>query len=105
MGSLLLAGGSTSKRYIMPHARVMIHQPLIGGGGISGQASDIEIHAKEMIHMKNRLTDIYVKHTGKSFRELEKAMDRDHFMSAEQARDFGLVDVIVENRKGETKSG
>ena len=104
MGSLLLAGGAPKKRHIMPHARVMIHQPLLGGGGIAGQASDIEIHAKEMIHVKNKLTDIYVKHTGKSFEELEKAMDRDNFMSAKQAKDFGLVDTIVENRKGDKKS-
>ena len=89
MGSLLLAGGCAGKRYIMPHGRVMIHQPLIGGGGISGQASDIEIHAKEMIYMKNKLTDIYMKHTGKNFKILEKAMDRDNFMSAEQSKDFG----------------
>ena len=99
MGSLLLAGGAATKRYIMPHARIMIHQPLIDGRGISGQASDIEIHAKEMIYMKKKLIDIYAKHTEKSFKELEKAMDRDNFMSAEQSRDFGLVDVIVENRK------
>ena len=103
MGSLLLCGGAQNKRYIMPHARVMIHQPLIGGGGISGQASDIAIHAKEMIHMKNQLTEIYVKHTNKPFKTLEKAMDRDHFMSAQQAKDFGLIDVIVENRKSEQK--
>ena len=100
MGSLLLAGGSHGKRYIMPHGRVMIHQPLIGGEGISGQASDIEIHAKEVIHMKNRLTNIYMKHTKKSFKALEGAMDRDNFMSAEQAKSFGLVDVIVQSRKG-----
>ena len=99
MGSLLLAGGAEKKRYIMPHGRVMIHQPLVTGG-LSGQASDIEIHAKEMIHMKNKLTEIYVKHTKRTFEELEKAMDRDNFMSAEQSKDFGLVDVIVENRKG-----
>ena len=77
----------------------MIHQPLIGGGGISGQASDIEIHAKEMIKTKNQLTDIYVKHTGRKFEDLTKAMDRDNFMTAQEAKDFGLADSVVESRK------
>ena len=99
MGSLLLTAGTKGKRYVLPHSRVMIHQPLIGGGGISGQASDIEIHAKEMIKTKNILTDVYVKHTGKSFDELTKAMDRDNYMSSEEAKTFGLVDHVVESRK------
>lgn len=99
MGSLLLAAGTAGKRYALPNSRVMVHQPLIGGGGISGQASDIAIHAEEMLYIKKKLTEIYVEHTGKSYEELEKGMDRDNFMSAEQAKDFGLVDQVVEARK------
>ncbi|MCB9025714.1 MAG: ATP-dependent Clp protease proteolytic subunit [Bdellovibrionaceae bacterium] len=99
MGSLLLTAGTKGKRYVLPNSRIMIHQPLIGGGGISGQASDIEIHAKEMIRTKNKLTDIYVDHTGRDFEELTKAMDRDNFMSAQEAKDFGLVDQVVSSRK------
>jgi ATP-dependent Clp protease protease subunit len=99
MGSLLLAAGTAGKRYALPHSRVMVHQPLIGGHGISGQASDIEIHAKEMLYIKKKLTEIYVQHTGKSYDELEKTMDRDRFMSADQAKDFGIVDHVVEARK------
>lgn len=104
MGSLLLAAGAKGKRYVLPHSRIMIHQPLIGGSGISGQASDIEIHAKEMIATKNKLTDIYVQHTGRSFEELTKAMDRDNFMDAEKAREFGIVDHVVNSRKQENVS-
>lgn len=99
MGSLLMCAGAKGKRYVMPHARVMIHQPLIGGGGIAGQASDIEIHAKEMLKTKSKLTEIYVKHTGRDFDELTQAMDRDNYMGAEEAKDFGLVDQVVETRK------
>ncbi len=103
MGSLLLTAGTKGKRYCMPNSKVMIHQPLIGGGGISGQASDIEIHAKEMIKTKNKLTDIYVTHTGRSFDELTKAMDRDNYMTAEEAKKFGLIDTVVEFRKTKNK--
>lgn len=99
MGSLLLAAGTEGKRYCLPHSRIMVHQPLISGGGISGQASDIEIHAKEMIKTKDKLTNIYVKHTNKDFEFLTKAMDRDNYMSAEEAVDFGLVDQVVTSRK------
>lgn len=99
MGSLLLTAGAKGKRYILPHAKVLIHQPHISGGGISGQASDIEIHAKEMIDMKKRLIKIYEKHSGQDFETLEKAMDRDNFMDAEQSKAFGLVDHVVETRK------
>lgn len=98
MGSLLLTAGSKGKRYMLPNARAMIHQPLISGG-LSGQASDIEIHAKEMLYMKKRLTEIYELHTGRSYEELEKAMDRDRFMNADEAKDFGLIDEIVQLRK------
>jgi len=99
MGSLLLTAGTKGKRYILPNAKTMIHQPLIGGGGIAGQASDIEIHAKEMIKTKNRLTEIYQEHTPKSFEELTAAMDRDNYMTAEETVAFGLVDHVVESRK------
>ena len=99
MGSLLLTAGKKGKRYVLPNSRIMIHQPLIAGGGLSGQASDIEIHAKEMIRTKNKLTDIYVEHTGRDFEELTRAMDRDNFMSAQEAKDFGLVDHVVASRK------
>lgn len=98
MGSLLLAAGTKGKRYILPHARTMIHQPHIMGG-LSGQASDIEIHAREMINTKKRLTEIYANHTGKDYDFLSNAMDRDYFLSAEEARDFGLVDEVVKVRK------
>lgn len=98
MGSLLLTAGTKGKRYMLPNARVMIHQPLISGG-LSGQASDIEIHAKEMIYMKKRLTEIYETHTGRTYDELEKAMDRDRFMNAEEAQKFGLIDEVVNFRK------
>ena len=95
MGSLLLAAGSTGKRHILPHSRVMIHQPLIMGHGISGQATDIEIHAKEIINTKRILTEIYMKHTGQKYEELEKAMDRDNFMSAKEAVAYGLADKVI----------
>ena len=99
MGSLLLCAGTEGKRYALPNSRVMIHQPLIGGGGISGQASDIAIHAEEMLKTKKNLTEIYVKHTGKKYEDLEKAMDRDNYLSPEQAKEFKLVDHIVQTRK------
>ena len=98
MGSLLLTAGTKGKRYMLPNARVMIHQPLISGG-LSGQASDIEIHAKEMIYMKKRLTEIYQTHTGRNYDELEKAMDRDKFMNAEESKSFGIIDEVVTFRK------
>lgn len=99
MGSLLLAGGTKGKRYILPHSEVMIHQPLIGGGGLTGQASDIEIYAKNMMRTKKRLTEIYVEHTGREFDSLLADMDRDNFMTANEAVDYGLVDSVVQYRK------
>jgi len=99
-GSLLLAAGAPGKGFILPHSRVMIHQPHIMGGGISGQVSDIEIHAREMISTKRKLTEIYVKHTGRDFDLLTEAMDRDKYMSADEAKEFGIVDHVVEKRKG-----
>ena len=104
MGSLLLSAGTSGKRYALPHSRVMIHQPLIGGHGISGQASDIAIHAEEMLYTKKKLIEIYSQHTGKDYDDLEKAMDRDNFMSAEGAKEWGIVDHVVEFRKAIGKS-
>lgn len=98
MGSLLLMAGTKGKRYILPHGRVMIHQPLIQGG-LAGQVSDIEIHAKELIDTKKRLTKIYETHTGQPFTKLEKDMDRDNYMSADEALKYGLVDHVVSHRK------
>lgn len=95
MGSLLLTAGEPGMRFVMPNARVMIHQP---SGGFSGQATDIEIHAKEILELRKRLNNMYVKHTGRKLAEIEKGMERDNFMSAETAKKFGLVDEIVENR-------
>jgi ATP-dependent Clp protease protease subunit len=95
MGSLLLAAGAAGKRYALPNARIMIHQP---SGGFQGQASDIEIHAKEILSLRARLNDVYVKHTGQKLATIEKAMDRDNFMTAEAAKEFGLIDEIVVNR-------
>jgi len=95
MGSLLLAGGAAGKRHCLPHARVMVHQP---SGGFQGQASDIEIHAKEILEMRRRLNEIYVRHTGQPLDVIEEAVERDRFMSAEQAKEFGLVDKVVEQR-------
>jgi ATP-dependent Clp protease, protease subunit len=98
MGSLLLTAGTKGKRYVLPHSRIMIHQPLIQGG-LSGQASDIEIHARELVDMKRRLTKIYERHTGQSHERLTQDMDRDNYMAAEAAVKYGLADQIVENRK------
>ncbi len=99
MGSLLLNAGAKGKRYILPHARVMLHQPHIMGG-LSGQASDIEIAANEMLNTKKRLTEIYAAHTGKDYDTLDKAMDRDFYLSADQALEWGIVDHVVKVRKG-----
>ena len=95
MGSLLLAAGAKGKRYSLPNSRVMIHQP---SGGFRGQATDIEIHAKEILSLKARLNNIYVKHTGQPLSLVETSMERDNFMSAEDAKTFGLIDEVVENR-------
>ncbi len=100
MGSLLLTAGAKGKRYVLPHARVMMHQPHIMGGGLSGQASDIEIHAREMINTKRKLTEIYALHTGKDYEYLNNMLERDYFLSAQEAKEFGLVDHVVKGRKG-----
>ncbi|MBE6443260.1 MAG: ATP-dependent Clp endopeptidase proteolytic subunit ClpP [Alphaproteobacteria bacterium] len=96
MGSLLLAGGAKGKRFALPNARIMIHQP---SGGFRGQATDIEIHAKEILDMKKRLNQIYAHHTGKKIDIIERAMERDNFMTPQEAKKFGLIDHIVTNRQ------
>ena len=102
MGSLLLAAGEKGMRYALPNARIMVHQP---SGGFQGQASDIERHAQEILDMRARLNKIYVTHTGQSLRKIEDALERDTFMTAEQAKDFGLVDEVTDRRVEEsTKS-
>jgi ATP-dependent Clp protease protease subunit len=98
MGSLLLAAGEPGMRYSLPNSRIMIHQP---SGGFSGQATDIEIHAKEILSLKARLNQIYVKHTGQKLATVEKNMERDNFMTADAAKEFGLIDVVVEKRQSE----
>lgn len=95
MGSLLLTAGAKDKRFALPNARIMIHQP---SGGAQGQATDIQIQANEIIRIRARLNEIYVKHTGQKLATIEKAMERDNFMSAEEAQKFGLVDTVVESR-------
>jgi ATP-dependent Clp protease protease subunit len=95
MGSLLLAGGTKGKRYCLPHSRVMIHQP---SGGFEGQASDIHIHAREILNMKQRLNEILAKHTGQSVERIAQDSDRDNFMDAEKAREYGLIDTVLEKR-------
>ncbi|MCB9991379.1 MAG: ATP-dependent Clp endopeptidase proteolytic subunit ClpP [Rhodospirillales bacterium] len=95
MGSLLLTAGAANKRFALPHARIMIHQPH---GGAQGQATDIEIQAKEILRLRSKLNDIYVHHTGQKLSVIEKAMDRDNFMSAEEAQKFGLIDQVVDTR-------
>ncbi|MBT4711667.1 MAG: ATP-dependent Clp endopeptidase proteolytic subunit ClpP [Alphaproteobacteria bacterium] len=95
MGSLLLAAGEPGKRLALPNARIMIHQP---SGGAQGQAADIEIQAREILLLRERLNNIYVKHTGQDLETIEKSMDRDNFMTTEEAKDFGLIDEIVVTR-------
>jgi ATP-dependent Clp protease protease subunit len=95
MGSLLLAAGSPGKRYALPNARIMVHQP---SGGFQGQASDIEIHAREILALRSRLNNIYVKHTAQPVDVIEAAVERDRFMSPDEARDFGLIDEVVAMR-------
>jgi ATP-dependent Clp protease protease subunit len=95
MGSLLLAGGEKGKRFALPNSRIMIHQP---SGGARGQATDIEIQAREILKLRQRLNEIYVKHTGQPFDVISAAVERDNFMSAHEAKDFGLIDEVVESR-------
>ncbi len=95
MGSLLLAAGAPGKRFALPNSRIMIHQP---SGGFQGQAADIEIQAREIMTLRSRLNGIYVKHTGKTLEQVEHAMDRDNFMSANEAKEFGLIDKVETER-------
>jgi len=95
MGALLLAGGARGKRHCLPHSRIMIHQPL---GGFQGQATDIDIHAREILAMRQRLNEILAKHTGQALETIAKDTERDNFKSAEAARDYGLVDSVLERR-------
>lgn len=95
MGSLLLAAGAPGKRFALPHARIMVHQP---SGGFQGQASDIERHAQDIIKLKRRLNEVYVHHTGQSYETIERTLDRDHFMTAQEAKAFGLIDQVIEKR-------
>jgi len=96
MGSFLLAAGEKGKRFSLPNSRIMVHQP---SAGFQGQATDIQIHAKEILSLKERLNKIYSKHTGQSIKEISQALERDKFMTAEEAKDFGLIDSVVEKRK------
>ena len=100
MGSLLLSAGTPGKRFSLPNARIMVHQP---SGGFQGQASDIERHAQEILSLRSRLNDIYVKHTGQNLKTIEKALDRDTFMTSDDAMKFGLIDKVVENRELKTE--
>jgi len=96
MGSFLLSAGEKGKRFSLPNSRIMVHQP---SAGFQGQATDIQIHAKEILALKDRLNKIYSKHTGKSVKEISQALERDNFMTPEEAMDFGLIDSVVEKRK------
>ena len=100
MGSLLLAAGEKNKRFALPNSRIMVHQP---SGGFQGQASDIERHAKEIISLRSRLNEIYVNHTGKDLKTIESALDRDTFMTSDDAKKFGLIDKVVQKRDTEEK--
>ena len=102
MGSLLLTAGAAGKRFSLPNARIMTHQP---SGGFQGQATDIEIHAKEILDLRQRLNGIYEKHSGKTIKQIEKIMDRDTFMTAEDAKNFGLIDQVVEKRPAPKTEG
>jgi ATP-dependent Clp protease protease subunit len=95
MGSFLLAAGAKGKRLALPHSRIMIHQP---SGGTRGQATDIQIEAKEILRLRHQLNNIYAKNTGKPIEKIEKDMDRDYFMSAEEAKEYGLIDRVIEER-------
>ena len=101
MGSLLLTAGTAGKRYSLPNSRIMLHQP---SGGFQGQATDIEIHAKEILDLRKRLNEIYATHTGQEIKKIEKALERDNFMTPDDAKDFGLLDHVVASRE-ETEIG
>ena len=98
MGSLLLAAGEKDMRFALPNARIMVHQP---SGGFQGQATDIMLHAQEILGLKKRLNEIYVKHTGQPLKKIEEALERDYFLTADAARDFGIVDKVIDKRTEE----
>ncbi|MBN8727871.1 MAG: ATP-dependent Clp endopeptidase proteolytic subunit ClpP [Xanthomonadales bacterium] len=100
--SLLLMAGAKGKRYALPNSRVMIHQP---SGGAQGQATDIEIQAREILYLRSRLNDIYVRHTGQTLEQIERDMERDRFMSAEEAKGYGMIDAVLDRRPGEMPIG
>jgi len=100
MGALLLAGGADGKRYCLPNSRVMIHQPL---GGFQGQATDIDIHAREILTMRDRLNSILAKHTGQSMKRISEDTERDNFMNADEAAEYGMIDSVLRERSGEVK--
>ncbi len=102
MGSLLLTAGAKDMRFALPNARIMVHQP---SGGFQGQVTDILIHAREVESLKRRLNEIYVRHTGRSYEDIEAALDRDNFMTAETARDFGLIDKVIDKRPEDAVPG
>lgn len=102
MGALLLAGGTKGKRFALPHSRIMVHQP---SAGFQGQATDISIHANEILELKKRLNDIMAKHTGQSLESIERDLERDNFMGASQALEYGLVDTVLEQRNEMVGSG
>jgi ATP-dependent Clp protease, protease subunit len=95
MGAILLAGGAKGKRFALPHARMMVHQPL---GGFQGQATDIDIHAREILRVRERLNQIMVKHTGRTLEQIQKDTERDYFMEASEAAKYGLIDAVIEKR-------
>ena len=95
MGSLLLTAGTKNKRYALPHSRIMVHQP---SGGVQGQASDIQIHANEILTIRKKVNEIYVTHTGQDIKKIEEFLDRDSFMGPDEAKNFGLIDKIVSKR-------
>jgi len=95
MGAVLLAGGAAGKRFSLPHARMMVHQPL---GGFQGQATDIEIHAKEILRVRERLNQILVKHTGRTMDQIHDDTDRDFFMDGDEAKNYGLIDSVIDKR-------
>ncbi|NBU15293.1 MAG: ATP-dependent Clp protease proteolytic subunit, partial [Alphaproteobacteria bacterium] len=98
MGSLLLAAGAKDMRFALPNARIMVHQP---SGGYQGQVTDIMIHAKEVEGLKRRLNEIYVSHTGQDYETIEKALERDNFMTADGAKEFGIIDKVMDKRPGD----
>jgi ATP-dependent Clp protease protease subunit len=99
MGSLLLCAGEKDMRFALPNARIMVHQP---SGGYQGQASDILRHAEDISKLKRRLNETYVKHTGQDYDTIEQTLDRDHFMSADESKEFGIIDKVIEERQDET---